>query len=109
MIKNKEFKFSIIIFFLFLIIFLFHLDYIDKIGFVGDSNYYIEYSARIFEKEFEPFMFRPVYYLYGNLSQKLFGFNDYSIKLANLILFGFNGYLTFIISNKVMLNSHLKS
>lgn len=87
------------------IITIFHLHYVKEIGFRGDANYYIEYSARLFENNFEPLMFRPFYYLYGNLAQKIFGLNDYSIKIFNIILFGINGVLTFVISKQLFKNN----
>jgi 4-amino-4-deoxy-L-arabinose transferase-like glycosyltransferase len=84
-----------------LAVILFHLSYIKELGFSGDATYYIEYSSRLFEKDFEPLMFRPFYYLYGNLAQKFFGLNDYSIKIFNIVLFGINSVLTFALCEKI--------
>jgi hypothetical protein len=86
---------------------LFHLHYIKQIGIHGDANYYIEYSSRLFEKDFEPLMFRPFYYLYGNFAQSIFGLNDYSIKIFNIILLGINSLLTFILCKKIFKNSFI--
>jgi hypothetical protein len=47
------------------------LDYVSQIGFGGDASFYIEYSARVFDKSSAPIMFSPFFYLYGNLSQKI--------------------------------------
>ena len=107
MIRYKNYLFPIIIFFIYIFILYFHLGYINQIGFKGDASFYIEYSARIFDESSDPIMFRPFFYLYGNLSQKIFGFNDYSIAISNLILFGVNSYLTFLISKRIIENNFL--
>ena len=109
MSKYKFQLFSVAVFFIYIFLLYFHFDYIDKIGFGGrsDAGFYIEYATRIFDPSSDPIMFRPFFYLYGNLSHKIFGFNDYAIKISNLILFGLNGYLTFVISKKFIQNSFL--
>ena len=107
MSKYKFQLFSVTVFFIYVFLLYFHFGYIDKIGFGGDAGLYMEYSRRVFDPSSDPIMFRPFFYLYGNLSQKIFGFNDYAIKISDLILFGLNGYLTFIISKKIIRNSFL--
>jgi hypothetical protein len=107
MIRYKNYLSPIIIFFIYIFILYFHLGYINQIGFKGDAAFYIEYSSRIFDESSDPIMFRPFFYLYGNLSQKIFGFNDYSIAISNLILFGVNSYLTFLISKRIIENNFL--
>ena len=107
MSRYKFQLFSVTVFFIYVFLLYFHFSYIDKIGFGGDAGLYMEYARRVFDPSSDPIMFRPFFYLYGNLSQKIFGFNDYAIKISDLILFGLNGYLTFIISKKIIRNSFL--
>ena len=107
MTKYNNYLFSGLIFLAYIFLLYFHLDYVSQIGFGGDASFYIEYSARVFDKSSDPIMFRPFFYLYGNLSQRIFGFNDYAIAISNLILLGINGYLTYLITKKVIQNNFL--
>ena len=107
MTRYKNYFFSAVIFLIYIFIFYFHLGNVTQTGFVGDASFYIEYSARIFDESSDPIMFRPFFYLYGYLSQLIFGFNDYAIAISNLILFGVNSYLTFLISKRVIENNFL--
>ena len=108
MTKYNNYLFSALIFLVYIFLLYFHLGYVSQIGFNGDSSFYIEYSARVFDRSSDPIMFRPFFYLYGNLSQKIFGFNDYAIAISNLILFGVNSFLTFLISKRVIENNFLR-
>lgn len=99
---KKNLHFFLVLFFTF-VLFFFLLKDITQIGITGgvDSYKYIDWAVNLNHPNFDPPMFRPFFFLYCKLAQYIFGINDYSIKILNLLIFSLNSLLIFFISKKI--------